>query len=197
MQLYTIYENGALRKVKNLNFKEDKAYLIDDTKIIYLWLGSKISKKKRDFAIKKANIINNKRDNKAKIEILVQNEEYGPFLALMDLFKKGVDKDYSIEKRPELKLEIDDTKELIQAGLDLDFEAEITLKAYEISQQKKSYKDLCKELAKIQLTLSKEKGKISEQVINRKAEEIFKSSSTYEEICWLIAELSLLLTKKK
>ena len=197
MQLYTIYENGALRKVKNLNFKEDKAYLIDDIKIIYLWLGSKISKKKRDFAIKKANIINNKRDNKAKIEILVQNEEYGPFLALMDLFKKGGDKDYSIEKRPELKLEIDDTKELIQAGLDLDFEAEITLKAYEISQQKKSYKDLCKELAKIQLTLSKEKGKISEQVINRKAEEIFKSSSTYEEVCWLIAELSLLINKKE
>ena len=141
MQLYTVYENGALREVKSLNFKEDKAYLIDDIKTIYLWLGSKISKKKKDLAIKKANTINKKRENKAKIELLVQNEEFGPFLALMDLLKKGINKDISMEKRPELELEIEDTKELIEAGLDIDFEAEITLKAYEISQQKKSYKE--------------------------------------------------------
>ena len=196
MQLYTIYENGALRKVKNLNFKEDKAYLIDDIKTIYLWLGTNISKKKKDFAIKKTKIINKERGNKAKIEILIQNEEFGPFLALMDLFKKGPNKDYSIERRPELELEIDDTKELIDAGLDLDFEAEITLKTYEISQQKKSYKELCKELAKIQLEISKGKKNISEATILKKTEEIFKSSSTYEELCWLIAELSLLIDKK-
>ena len=46
MQLYTVYENGALRKVDKINFSESRAFLIDDIKTIYLWFGSKTSKKK-------------------------------------------------------------------------------------------------------------------------------------------------------
>ena len=85
--------------------------------------------------------------------------------------------------------------DLIESGLDPDFEAEIALAAHSLSQEKRSYEDLCKNLAEIQLIFIKGKKKFTVAEINKKSKEIFKSSSTYEELCWLIAELNLLSKK--
>ncbi len=196
MQLYSVSENGALRKITRVDFAENKIYLIDDLKSIYLWIGLKATKKKKNFSIKKANILNDKRKNTAKIHIINQNEEFGAFLAMMDILRKGIKQNIPIKKRPELSIEIEDTMELIEAGLDPDLEAEITVAAHNISQEKKTYDELCRELAETQLIILKGKVKASEVEIKKKTKEIYKSSSTYEEICWLLAELKILVERK-
>ncbi|MCK4239842.1 MAG: hypothetical protein KAX33_12000 [Candidatus Lokiarchaeota archaeon] len=195
MQLYSVSENGALRKIIKVDFAENKVYLIDDLKTIYLWVGLKATKKKKNFGIKKANILNDKRKNTVKIQIINQNKEFGAFLAMMDILKKGIKQNLPIKKRPELYIEIEDTMELIDAGLDPDLEAEITVAAHNISQEKKTYDELCRELAETQLIILKGKVKASEAEIKKKTKEIYKSSSTYEEICWLLAELKILIEK--
>lgn len=196
MILYSVYENGAMRKVSKVDFSNTKVYLIDDFKIIYLWYGSNSSKRKRDFSKKRANSLNNKRKTTAKIQIINQDKEFGAFLAIMDLLKKGLGEDASLEKREELELEIEDTLELIESGLEMDLEAELTLAAHKLSNEKVSYEDLSRRLAELQLTLLKVNKEPSEKEINKKTKEILKSSSTYEELCWLVSELEILIEKK-
>ena len=196
MRFYSLSENGALRKVTKVDFADNKVFLIDDLKTIYLWLGVKASKKKKDLSVKKVKALNKKRKNSAMIQIINQNQEFGAFLAIMDILKKGIKRDIPIIKRPELQIEFEDTMELIEAGLDPDFEAEITVAAHNLSQEKNSYDDLCRKLAETQLTILKGKDKASETEIKKKTEEIYKSSSTHDELCWLIAELSILIEKK-
>lgn len=196
MQIYNVAENGALRKTTKVNFNDkNRVYLFDDIKSIYLWQGQKASNKKKDFSLRNANNLNQKRNNIAKIQIIKQNQEFGGFLAIMDSFKSGIVQSDALEKRPELELEIEDTKELIEAGLEPDLIAEINLAAYNLSQQNKNYKDLCKELAKLQLSIVKGKSRLSETEINKKSKEIFESSTTYEEVCWLISQLKILADK--
>jgi len=194
--LYSVYENGAMRKVSKVDFSNTKVYLIDDFKTIYLWYGSNSSKRKRDFSKKRANSLNNKRKTTAKIQIINQDKEFGAFLAIMDLLKKGLGEDASLEKREELELEIEDTLELIESGLEMDLEAELTLAAHKLSNEKVSYEDLSRRLAELQLTLLKVNKEPSEKEINKKTEDILKSSSTYEELCWIVSELEILKEKK-
>ena len=196
MLLYSVAENGALRKVKKVDFNEKKVFLIDDFKTIYIWVGLKASKKKQDLSKKRANELNNKRENTAKIQILGQNQEYGAILAIMDVLKEGLTQSISLERSPELEMEYKDTMELIEIGLDPDFEAEITVAAHKLSEEKRSYEELCRKLAELQLTLLKDKKKVLKKDITKKAKEIYKSSSTYEELCRLIVELSILIEKK-
>jgi len=199
MLLYSVnfVENKAyIRKVTKIDFADNKVFLIDDLKTIYLWLGVKASKKKKDLSVKKVKALNKKRKNSAKIQIINQNQEFGAFLVIKDILKKGIKRDIPIKKRPELQIEFEDTMELIEAGLDPDFEAEITVASHNLSQEKNTYEDLCRKLAETQFTILKGKDKASETEIKKKTEEIYKSSSTYEELCWLIAELSILKEKK-
>ncbi len=194
--LYNVAENGALRKTTAVDFNDSsRVYLIDENKVIYLWQGKKASKKKKDLSLKKANLLNQSRDNIAKVQIIQQNNEFGGFLAIMDVLKGGGIKTEAVEKRPELELEIEDTKELIEAGIEPDLIAEINLAAYELAQKNKGYKGLCRELAKLQLSITKGEKKMTDNEIKKKTEEIFKSSSTYEEVCWLISELKILSGK--
>ncbi|TFG06507.1 MAG: hypothetical protein EU539_07410 [Promethearchaeota archaeon] len=196
MQIYLLGVRGGLTKVPKVDFNEDKAYLIDDYKTIYLWFGNNIPKKQKEFCTKKADKLNIKRDNSASIQIMTQKKEYGSFLAIKDILKEGMATDHSVARRPELEINYDDTIELIDAGLDPDMTAEITLKAHDISAEKKSYKELCRLLAEKQLIILKGKRKVAEKEIKEKAKEIFNSSCSYEELCWLIAELDLLIDKK-
>ena len=196
MILYQIYENGILRKISKVDFSNTKVYLIDDFKTIYLWYGSNSSKRKRDFSKKRANSLNNKRKTIAKIQIINQDKEFGAFLAIMDLLKKGLGEDASLEKREELELDIEDTLELIESGLEMDLESEITLAAHKLSNEKVSYEDLSRRLAELQLTILKVNKEPSEKEINKKTKDILKSSSTYEELCWIVSELEILKEKK-
>jgi hypothetical protein len=197
MKLYTIYENGILRKVNKVDFKAEKVYLIDDIKILYLWFGSRSSEKKKTFGKKRATEIKEKRESPVRIETLNQNQEFGSFLVIMDILKGGIKQEDLIKTRGELVLEPEDTQELIDAGLEIDLEAEITLKAHNLSQAGISYEDLSRQLAKFQLILLKGKTKPSTIEIKKKTEEILKSSTSYEELCWLVSELEILTEKKK
>lgn len=196
MILYNMGVRGGLKKVNKVGFNENQVYLIDDYKIFYLWIGKKVTPKTKEFCIAKVNKLNEKREPSADIQILTQNKEYGSFIAIMELLKKGFEKFETIERRPELEMQYEDTLEILESGIDPDLEAEITIAAHNISQKKINYEDLCKKLAEIQLNLVKKKGEATKKEIEAKAKEIYKSSSTYEEICWLIAELNLLAKKK-
>ncbi len=194
MLIYSVTENGALRKINKLDFNENKVFLIDDFKIVYLWFGKNSSKKKKNLSVKRAEKLKDGREKSTKIQIVNQNQEYGSFLAIKDILKKGLIQDTSNGRRPELKIKFDDAIELIEAGIDPDFEAEITISAHKLAQKNHSYEDLCRTLAILKMSFLK--GEASESEIKTKTEEIYKSSSTYDELCWLIAELSKLLVKK-
>ncbi len=196
MLLYSVSDKGTLTKVSKVNFAENRVFIVDDYKTIYIWFGLKVPKKKKDLTIKKSKILNEKRKNSAKVQILNQKEEYGAFLAMMDILKKGLRRDAPIEKRTELKIKYDQTLEFMEAGINPDFEAEITMAAHSLSEEKKTYENLCKQLARIQLSLLKGKSKVSENDLKKRMKEIQKSSSTYDEICWLIAELQILIKNK-
>ncbi len=189
MILFSVSENGALRKAPKMELVQNRVYLVDDIKTIYIWYGLKASTKKKDLSIKKAKLINSKKTKSADIQIINQNKEHGPFLAIIDLLKEGK---FPTERRKELKIKYEDTIELIEAGLDPDLEGEITVLAHDIGEEKKTYEELCKDLAEIQLIIMKERGKPTQKEIKEKTEEIFKSSSSYNEICWLLAQLRLI-----
>ncbi len=191
MILYSVYENGSMRKVNKFNFTAKNAYIIDDGKLIYSWMGKSVSENKKKHCQKKIEDLKKEKKGAIKIFSMVQGKEYGTFLALMKSLKEGIPKDAQITRRSELKLKVEETKELIEAGLEPDLEAEITLKAHEIELEGKSYEELCSILAENQLKqiLSKKPSKIE---IQKKKNEILKSTSTYQEICWLIAQLSLI-----
>lgn len=197
MKLYSVYENGVLKKINRVDFNDKKVYLIDDFKIYYLWFGSNSSEKKKEFGKKRAKDLNNKRKSPAKIQIINQNQEFGTFMVIMDILKGSLKNEDSNAKRDELVFELEDTLELIDAGLELDLEAEITLKAHKISQEGISYEDLSKRLAESQLILLKGKGKPLASEIKKKTEEILKSTSTFEELAWLVSELEILIKKKQ
>ncbi|MBY9020536.1 MAG: hypothetical protein KGD67_05720 [Candidatus Lokiarchaeota archaeon] len=195
MIVYNVGIRGGLKKIRKADFKEDDVYLIDDTKSLYVWFGSSISKKRKDLTINKANILSQKKKIPVNIQIVSQNKEYGSFLAIKDLLKKGIKPRQDLDRRPELEIQYKETVELIDAGIDPDLEADITIAAHKLSQENKSYKQLCKMLAQLQLDLIKVSKTTLKKDIENKTQEIFKSSSTYEELCWLIAELKAI--KKK
>ena len=197
MKLYNVYENGVLKNVNRVDFNDKKVYLIDDFKVFYLWYGSNSSEKKKEFGKKKANDLNSKRRSPAKIQIINQNKEFGAFLAIMDILKEGLPPGISKEKRGELVFELEDTLELVDAGLELDLEAEITLKAHKLSQSGISYENLSKRLAELHLILLKGKNKPLAKDVKIKTKKIIRSSSTYEELCWIVSEIEILIEKKQ
>ncbi|MFX0046765.1 MAG: hypothetical protein ACFE8G_01225 [Candidatus Hermodarchaeota archaeon] len=195
MKIYNVGVRGGLKKISKADFKEDEVYLIDDSKTIYLWFGTNITKKRRDISLNKAELLNEKKENSVNIQIITQNKEYGAFIAIKESLMKGEITKQNLERRPELEIQFEETLELIDAGLSPDLEAEITLAAHKLSQEGKSYKTLCRLLAKMQLDLLKGTNKATKNEIQKKTQEIFKSSSTYEEVCWLIAQLNVIANK--
>ncbi|NVM17799.1 MAG: hypothetical protein HWN80_08785 [Candidatus Lokiarchaeota archaeon] len=195
MKLYSVGVRGGLKKISKANFQDDEVYLIDDYKTMYLWFGSNITKKRRDISINKAKLINDKKENVVKIQIINQNKEYGAFISIKDALKKGEIKKKDLERRPELEIQFEETLELIEAGLSPDLEGKITLAAHKLSKKNISYKNLCQLLAEMQLDMIKGANKATKSEIQKKTQEIFESSSTYEEICWLIAQLNAIADK--
>ena len=195
MNLFSFSENGAIRKVKKIDFNESKVFLIDNFKTLYLWYGEKASKKKKDLSLKRVEELKETRKKSTKIQVLNQNREHGSFLVIRDILKKGITSSTPIEKRPELKIKYEETIDLLEAGIDPDFEAEITIAAHNLSQKKLSYEELCHKLAQVQLLLLKGESNIVKKEIEEKAKEIYTSSSTYEELCWLIVSLEKILFK--
>lgn len=197
MILYNVGIKGGLKKATKIDFANNGVYLIDDIKSIYLWFGKDIPEDRRQLSEKKAAELNKLREYPVSIQLINQGKEFGAFLAIKDLLYQGLTKD--AERRSELELQYEDAMELMELvdlGFEPDLEAEITISAHEISKEEKSYKELCKELAEVQLTIMKSSKKPIQAEIKKKSKEIFESSSTYEELCWLIAELRNLQEKE-
>ena len=195
MELYLLGERGGLKKISKVDFKPNNAYLIDDIKTIYIWFGKTVPEKKRNFCSRKAELLNEKRSNSANVLTIEQGKEYGSFLAIKDLIRKGKISTNLADRRPELEIRYEETKDFIEAGLKPDFEGELTIDAHEIALEKKSYEELCRMLAELQLSLEKGGKKPTKKEIDVKTKDIFKSSTTYDEVCWLIAELRALKRK--
>lgn len=195
MKIYSVGVRGGLKKISKADFKEDDVYLIDDSKTIYLWFGTNVTKKRKDISINKAEIVKKEKESEVNIQTINQDKEYGAFMAIKESLKKGEIKKQHLKRRPELEIQFEETVELIEAGISPDLEAEITLAAHRLSQQRKSYKTLCRILARMQLEILKGANKATKNEIQKKTQEIFESSSTYEEICWLIAQLDVIANK--
>ncbi len=196
MKLYIVGVRGGLKKTNKADFQEDEVYLIDDSKTMYLWFGSNITKKRRDLSIDKTKLRNEKNENTANIQIITQNKEYGAFIPIKEALKKGEIKKQNLTRRPELEIQFEETLELIEAGISPDLEAEITLAAHKLSKKNISYKNLCQLLAEMQMDFIKGPNKTNKSEILKKTQEIFESSSTYEEICWLITQLNVIANKR-
>ncbi len=194
MILYKIGPKGGLVKVQKASFLTNEAYLIDDYKNIYVWFGKKISEKHRELGLKKAEQIKKVRKLPPSIQINYESKEYGTFLVMKEILEKGKNLADIMDERAELEIEIDDTMDFLEAGLEPDLEGTITLKAHELQQQGKSYEELCRLLAEKQLALIQ--GKVSKNNLNIKTKEILDSSATYDELCWLISEIEILMEKK-
>ncbi len=192
MNLYYLSDNGELLRVDKLDFQESDIYLVEDEKNIYIWFGLKVKQDKKEAALEKARLLNEKREKLAKIQLMNQNLEYGEFQMIMDDFKKGLKRNGNVDRSAELKLE--EAKRL--SGIKKDLETEIRVAAYFLSQKNLSYNDLCWLIAEKQIqTLYGRKTAPIEEV-KKKAAEVYQSACSQDELTWLLAEITTLIEKK-
>lgn len=107
MQLFNISDKGELLKIERLNFDENDVYLVDDEdkNTIYIWVGLKVNQDKKDITADIARKLDKERGSSAKILIMLQNREYGAFLAMMHQLEKGFIPGKTVERRPEFVFE--------------------------------------------------------------------------------------------
>jgi len=212
MRLYKISDSGEIIEIYKLAFKDDEIYIIDDIEksMVYMWVGVNSSDEKKDHATEFARQIESEQSNEVKILTMKQNREYGSFLAMMKDLKKGLIPGKNVDRRPELKLNIqkkifekepdlvseDDQEQLdenIQESESLNLEAQIQEAAYFIYLKNFTYDELCWFLAeKIEKATV---GMPSLEDIRKKAELRDQSSITYDELCWLNGEIDVLTSK--
>ena len=75
MRLYSVDDNGDLIKIDKLDFIDCDAYVVDDGKTVFLWIGLNTSQKKKDFAANTARQLESERGDTAKILIMKQGRE--------------------------------------------------------------------------------------------------------------------------
>jgi len=196
MNIYNVGVRGGLKKTNSPIFNKESVVLIEDDSTIYIWFGTTIVEQRKKYTIAKAKSLIEKKKN-VNIQLIEQGKEYGAFLDIFNLLQHEDIENIKKKRRPELEIEYENTIDFLEAGLDPDLEAEITIASHSISEENSTYEDLCKKLAKLQLSLIKSTSKITKKEIELKTKEIFSSSSTYEELCWLIAQLTVLKKKQE
>lgn len=107
MKLYRISDKGELENLQFLNFNSDEVYLIDDPdKLnIYIWVGLNVPQYMKDITAAYARRFEKEREEETKIHIMKENREFGSFLAMMDLLRRGKIPGKTVERRPELTLQ--------------------------------------------------------------------------------------------
>ena len=79
MQIYSVSDKGTLTKVKKANFADNRVFIIDDFKTLYVWFGLKVPESKKALTTRKVNKINDKRvskkkvDNRIRVSLLINN----------------------------------------------------------------------------------------------------------------------------
>ena len=69
MQIYSVSDKGTLTKVKKANFAENRVFIIDDFKTLYVWFGIEVPESKKTLTTQKVNKINDKRKNEHRINL--------------------------------------------------------------------------------------------------------------------------------
>lgn len=189
IQLFNIDDDGDLIKVDKLDFNDDHAYLVDDGKIIYLWIGLETSQNKKEVAANIARRLENERINDIKILIMKQKREYGSFLVMMDQLKKGILPGETIERRPELKLGKPPNSIESEAikGSSVKKEPDADLNLIEKSQQPESEMNSSDEV-------ETEEVYGLEKQIREAAYYLSLAHYSYNDLCWMLAEKILQFT---
>ena len=191
MQLYNVDDKGDLIKRGKLNFIDSDAYVIDDGKTVYIWVGLNTSQNKKDYTAKIARQLESERGEKSKILIMKQGREYGSFLAMMDDLKKGLLPGITIERRPELELELPSksTNSEIKATSKNEVTSEMEKNVKEWLVQLKNYRMLEPDVS------VEEQAEIGlETYIREAAYYLSLENYSYNDLCWMLAEKILKYT---
>jgi len=215
MQFFKINEKGNLNEINQLDFEENRIFLVDDEKTIYIWFGNKVSKNIQDLSIKTARILNKKRSGAAKLLLMTQGREYGAFKAMMGDLKKGLKAGVDVERRPELELK--PPKTLIEAEKEKEKEKEkaqegpsniekwhTQLTQHRTSASVQKQPETKEEPPKIKEDLvieqpleepEEEEEDTFEAAVKLKAFLISREGLNYDELCWHLAETQLSIMK--
>lgn len=192
MQLYKIDKKGDLIKLSQLEFEDNDVYIVDDQKVIYIWVGLESPQNKKDNAAEIARKFDKERGNEAKLLIMKQNREYGSFLAMMDDLKKGLLPGINKQRRAELNLEKPESS--------LEKKSDITLKNEEeksiIEKNILKWLKQLKKYRKHDITIIKgrsEEGGLEDQ-IREAAYYLSLENYSYDDLCWMLAEKILKYT---
>jgi hypothetical protein len=82
MKIYMVFE-GELKEINKPIFSSGDAFIVDDEKTIYIWLGKYCSVDEKAFAATKARELDEQRSGAAKIITLDQDQEIPEFLQLV------------------------------------------------------------------------------------------------------------------
>ncbi|MFX1452347.1 MAG: hypothetical protein ACFFCM_16025 [Promethearchaeota archaeon] len=191
MQLFKIDKKGKLIELSQLEFTNNDVYIVDDQKVIYIWVGLESSQDKKDNAAEIARKFDKERGNEAKLLIMKQNREYGSFLAMMDDLKKGLLPGINKQRRAELNLEKPESSH--------EEKSDVILKNEEVSTTEKNiakWFEQLKKYRKYDITVSKvglEERDLEDQIRDA-AYYLSLENYSYNDLCWMLAEKILKYT---
>ena len=139
MNIYNVGVRGGLKKTNSPIFNKESVVLIEDDSTIYIWFGTTIVEQRKKYTIARAKSLNEKKIKSANIQLIEQGKEYGAFLDIFNLLKRGNIENIKMKRRPELEIEYENTIDFLEAGLDPDLEAEITIASHSISEENSTY----------------------------------------------------------
>ncbi|MHA1724449.1 MAG: hypothetical protein ACTSXH_06355 [Promethearchaeota archaeon] len=221
MRLFKLGDKKELIEINKIPFDSGEIYVVDDDDdIVNIWIGSKSTSEKRDFAKKYKEKLEQERGKEIRILIMEENQEYGTFLAIMDDLKGDNAVIRISQKLKEFKLKKPETikwMEEIEKYREWSSykKEEIQKRAEEQFSQFGEMNDELTENLKTKISIvayyiAQEKYEYSElcwmlaerivrqqpmasiENIRLKSDEIFKSSTSYDELCWLIAQMDVL-----
>ena len=197
--MLNVNKKGEFNEINKLDFIDSDVYIVDDEKTIYIWVGNKVPQDLKDKTASIARTLDKDRGGAAKILIMKQKREYGSFLAMMHDLKKGLIPGHTVERRPELDLKLEESKEATSAETDEDPEVIKWLnqqKNYRKAAPKEIYLDIITETVenviepepKIPQIQVLPEGFIMEDHVKVGAYFLSQEGYDYNELCWILAE---------
>jgi hypothetical protein len=200
MNLYSIDDKGNLFDLSNLEFENHHVYLIDDIekKTLYIWVGLEVPQYKKDLTAAWARRFDKDRGGACKILIMMQKREYGSFLSMMDLLKKGLIPGKSTERRPELELMSpkEEKSSLTDIKLQEIEEENAETGVFAWLTQLKKHRVLVTDIEEVEIEESAEDDDANiddeeiglESQIRVAAYYLALKKYSYNDLCWLLAE---------
>ena len=192
MKLYRISDKGELENIQSVEFNSNEVYLIDDDDklSIYVWVGLNVPQYMKDITAAYARRFEKERDKSTKIHIMKENREFGSFLAMKDLLKKGKIPGETVDRRPELILQKSTHREPLQSYVPLKTESKISEKR--IIAWFNQLKALRTPIA-IESVKKEKQEEVLEEIdfetqIREAAYYLSLEKYSYNDLCWLLGE---------